>query len=103
MKQYNHLRNGILTGHGVHYNQDLSGGGTSSMNEKNNMVANMTTLFAKGSSQEAKFLGRPQTLRQETRPPHKSNLRHFLFYYSSSHLVHHTNHCLKQPKLLTNR
>ena len=38
---------------------------TSRMDVKMTWLTNLTTLFAKGSSPEAKFLGQPQILGQE--------------------------------------
>ena len=38
------------------------------------MVANVATLFQKGSFPEVKFLGQPHNLRQETRPLENSNV-----------------------------
>ena len=51
------------------------------MDVKMTWLTNLTTLFAKGSSPEAKFLGQPQILGQEPRPLEKSNLRLFFCFW----------------------
>ena len=54
------------------------------MNDKLDMVTNMTTLFLLGSSLDVKSLGQLQTLMQEPWPPENSNSRH---YYTTFSLV----------------
>jgi hypothetical protein len=46
---------------------------------KNDMAANVATLFLKRGSPEVKFLGQPQSLGQETWPLENSNLNKILY------------------------
>ena len=57
------MRVTLLFGGGLQYGQE-SFGGELCTRMKNDMVANVATLFLKGSSQEVKFLGQPQSLGQ---------------------------------------
>ena len=50
------------------------------MDEKNDMVANVATFFKGGGSSEVKFLGQPQSLKQETWTPENSNLNKIYFF-----------------------
>ena len=71
----------------LHYGQEVFGR-EHCTRWKNDMDANVATLFLKGSSLEVKFLGQPQSLRQETWPPENSNLNkifYCLFIFSIIH------------------
>jgi hypothetical protein len=49
---------------------------------KNDMVANMATIFARGALQRSSFLGNLKPLIQETWPLENSNLMHFFYCFS---------------------
>ena len=51
---------------------------------KNDMAANVASLFSKGSSPEVKFLGQPQSLGQETWPPENSNSNKIFIFLEKS-------------------
>ena len=73
---------------------------TSNMGDKNEMVANMPTLFARGSSREAKFLGQPSDKKLE--PPKISKLK-FLFSPILTSTPYIASNNLLELKFLTDR
>ena len=66
--KFDWLRVTLLSGGGLHYSQESSDGELCTWMKKWHACQRGDT-FLKGSSLEVKFLGQPQSLRQETWPP----------------------------------
>jgi hypothetical protein len=82
-------KNGFCTGQGLHYEQDFSSG-------ENDMDVNMATLFVGRVLQLSSVLGNLRLLDKRNLTSGELQLGVVVFFlFPPTHLVRHTNHCLK--------